>query len=269
MAELGRLSKREWEVVKLLLQGKSNKLIASGLGISDRTVEFHLKNIYSKYQVSSRIELILKLGNATGRFEFENPGSSTVAGKGESVENRGRLNSRMGWAASFRDVVSISAKELEMKQLFNSKQVPVGVVTALFAGFAWIFGLLASRGLPLSEVKLWILLLIGMWTMIGLSVGVVGKRNGSSLSRVFLSTLLGTGMSPFAIIPFMLIAVLSLGKLAEWAGLIEPASMSGEVATTLATIAMIGLWLVIGSMLGSGLLFVSIQKPEQAAERGL
>ena len=75
MAQSNQLSSRESEVVKLLLEGKSNKLIASALGISDRTVEFHLKNIYAKYQVSSRMELVLKLGQSTG------------AGKGEIAEN--------------------------------------------------------------------------------------------------------------------------------------------------------------------------------------
>ena len=59
------LSKREKEVLKLVLQGKSNKQIALSLAISVRTVEFHLKNVYAKFQVSSRIELILKLGHAT------------------------------------------------------------------------------------------------------------------------------------------------------------------------------------------------------------
>lgn len=116
MAQFNQLSNREREVVKLLLQGKSNKLIALSLGISDRTVEFHLKNIYSKYQVSSRIELILKLGNATGKVESENLGRSTVDGTGESIENRDRFNSHMGWAASFRDTVSIIGKESEMKK---------------------------------------------------------------------------------------------------------------------------------------------------------
>ena len=113
MAEFNKLSNREWEVAKLLLQGKSNKLIASSLGISERTVEFHLKNIYAKFQVSSRIELILKLGNATGRIETEKLGHSTVAGIRKSIENRGRLNSWMGWAAFFRDPVSLVRKELE------------------------------------------------------------------------------------------------------------------------------------------------------------
>lgn len=116
MAQFNQLSNREREVVKLLLQGKSNKLIALSLGISDRTVEFHLKNIYAKFQVSSRIELILKLGDATGRFDIEKLGYSTVDGKGENAENRDRFNSRMSWAASFRDTVSKIGKEPEMKK---------------------------------------------------------------------------------------------------------------------------------------------------------
>lgn len=48
MERFNLLTNREWEVVKLLLQGNSNKLIALSLGISDRMVEFHLRNIYIK-----------------------------------------------------------------------------------------------------------------------------------------------------------------------------------------------------------------------------
>jgi len=120
MAQSNPLSDRESEVVKLLLEGKSNKLIASSLSISDRTVEFHLKNIYTKYQVSSRMELVLKLGNTTGKVESEKPRHSTVADKGEVAENRDRSNSRMNWTTSFRDTVSIIGKELEMHNVLSS-----------------------------------------------------------------------------------------------------------------------------------------------------
>lgn len=34
------LSKREWEVTERVLQGKTNKIIAATLSISERTVEF-------------------------------------------------------------------------------------------------------------------------------------------------------------------------------------------------------------------------------------
>ena len=71
MAQDIQLSGREKEVVNLLLQGKSNKQIALSLNISVRTVEFHLKNVYAKFQVSSRVELILALVNATGSFRNE------------------------------------------------------------------------------------------------------------------------------------------------------------------------------------------------------
>jgi DNA-binding CsgD family transcriptional regulator len=120
MAQVNQLSKREREVVKLLLQGKSNKLIALSLGISDRTVEFHLKNVYAKFQVNSRIELILKLVNTTGGAKIEKLGYSTVDRPEENTENRARPNSRMDWATSFRDTVSIIGRELIMKILMKN-----------------------------------------------------------------------------------------------------------------------------------------------------
>jgi DNA-binding CsgD family transcriptional regulator len=61
MKELIQFSKREKEVIQLLIQGKSNKEIALALGVSVRAAEFHLSNIYSKLSVSSRTEAALKL----------------------------------------------------------------------------------------------------------------------------------------------------------------------------------------------------------------
>lgn len=104
MTQANQLSKREKEVVELLLQGKSNKQIALALGISDRTVEFHLKNVYAKLQVSSRIEAVLKLGK------------STVDRMRENTDNGGKPISQIRWATSFRDTVSIIGKESEMKK---------------------------------------------------------------------------------------------------------------------------------------------------------
>ncbi|HQX74958.1 MAG TPA: helix-turn-helix transcriptional regulator [Thermoflexales bacterium] len=73
------LSNREQEVVRLLMEGKSNKLIASDLNISIRTVEFHLKNIFSKLQVNSRVELILKLKTDINSTFSDKPVETTVA----------------------------------------------------------------------------------------------------------------------------------------------------------------------------------------------
>lgn len=103
MTQLGNLSVRESQVVTLLLQGLSNKLIASALHISERTVEFHLKNIFTKYQVSSRVELILKLGE------------STVAQKQEIAENLDLSYDFSKRARLWVETISLFVKELKMK----------------------------------------------------------------------------------------------------------------------------------------------------------
>jgi DNA-binding NarL/FixJ family response regulator len=55
----GRLSPREREVLALLGAGLANKEVAARLGISLRTVEGHLGNIFAKLGVSSRTEAVL------------------------------------------------------------------------------------------------------------------------------------------------------------------------------------------------------------------
>jgi DNA-binding CsgD family transcriptional regulator len=117
MTQINRLSRRELEVVNLLLLGKSNKLIAHALGISDRTVEFHLKNVYAKFQVSSRMELVLKLGNTPGKAVIEEQlGHSPVARSRGKTENTDRRHSEADWAASLRIAVYLIGKELSMKK---------------------------------------------------------------------------------------------------------------------------------------------------------
>jgi hypothetical protein len=154
-------------------------------------------------------------------------------------------------------------KELEMKNVLRSKQVLAGMITALLTGSVWVSALLASHTLSFNEIKLWIVPLVVIWAAIGLSIGLVGKRAGNSSGKVFVSTWIGTGLSPFAIIPLMFIIVLPLGKLAERLGFIDPATMSSDLAATLTMTAMTGLWLVVGITVGIALLFVTIKKPEQ------
>jgi DNA-binding NarL/FixJ family response regulator len=50
----GGLSDREAEVLRLVAGGSTNRAIASALGISERTVDRHVSNIYTKLGVSSR-----------------------------------------------------------------------------------------------------------------------------------------------------------------------------------------------------------------------
>ena len=54
------MSPREQEVVTLILAGHSNKVIAEKLGVTEKTVKFHLTNIFAKSGVTSRLELATK-----------------------------------------------------------------------------------------------------------------------------------------------------------------------------------------------------------------
>jgi DNA-binding NarL/FixJ family response regulator len=59
------LTERELDVLRLAAQGLTNKAIAAELGLSDRTVQGHLANIYGKLGVTTRTEAVtqaLKLG---------------------------------------------------------------------------------------------------------------------------------------------------------------------------------------------------------------
>ncbi len=57
-ARFGNLSERESQVAALLLQGKTYKTIAGELTISENTVKYYVKSIYSKFGIQSRAELI-------------------------------------------------------------------------------------------------------------------------------------------------------------------------------------------------------------------
>jgi len=93
-----KFRKREKEVIEYLLEGKSNKQIAQKLGVSVRTVEFHLSNIYARLNVHSRTEAAIKLTEMNLRQPASSNTSrvlrkSTVAKKSRSVEN-GRNQSK-------------------------------------------------------------------------------------------------------------------------------------------------------------------------------
>lgn len=58
---LDPLTAREQEVLEWILSGRSNREIAASLYISESTVKTHARNIFSKYDVTSRAELISTL----------------------------------------------------------------------------------------------------------------------------------------------------------------------------------------------------------------
>lgn len=53
---MDKLTPREQEILCLLADGQSNKVIARNLGISDGTVKLHVKSILRKLQIHSRVE---------------------------------------------------------------------------------------------------------------------------------------------------------------------------------------------------------------------
>ncbi|MDE0250259.1 MAG: response regulator [Gammaproteobacteria bacterium] len=53
---LDNLTPREREILSLLAEGQSNKVIARNLGISDGTVKLHVKAILRKLDIHSRVE---------------------------------------------------------------------------------------------------------------------------------------------------------------------------------------------------------------------
>ncbi len=56
----GELTERERQVVQLLAEGLSNKLIADRLGISDHTAKFHVNGVMVKLGASTRTEAVVE-----------------------------------------------------------------------------------------------------------------------------------------------------------------------------------------------------------------
>lgn len=75
------LTKREEEIVMLVVQGWSNKQISKQLFISDKTVKTHLVNIFKKLGINNRFQLAVNFLDESsptpspGTKSIENPGS--------------------------------------------------------------------------------------------------------------------------------------------------------------------------------------------------
>ena len=55
------LSKRESDVVILVIQGLTNKQVADQLCVAEKTVKFHLTNVYKRMKISRRSQIIWTL----------------------------------------------------------------------------------------------------------------------------------------------------------------------------------------------------------------
>ncbi len=57
------ISEREQEIIGLLIEGKTNREIADELFISYNTVKTHIRNVYKKLEVSSKLQLVYRIRN--------------------------------------------------------------------------------------------------------------------------------------------------------------------------------------------------------------
>jgi len=178
MDDLSGLSNREQEVTKLLLEGKSNKQIASTLHISENTVEFHLKNIYSKYQVNSRTELILKLRDSVVA-EDEKTGEN-----GESFDGKNRFT-------SLQESVFKVLKELKMENVLNSTANPGSTPMTFFESIVVCFKKYADFNGRASRPEFWWFMLF--LVLVSSALVYVSETLGSIFMIAVLLPLLAVG----------------------------------------------------------------------------
>lgn len=62
-SDLSQLTNREQEILELIAKGRSNKLIARELNISDGTVKVHVKHLLKKLHLRSRVEAAVWMVN--------------------------------------------------------------------------------------------------------------------------------------------------------------------------------------------------------------
>jgi DNA-binding NarL/FixJ family response regulator len=59
-AKLVRLTPREREILRLVVDGRTNEEIGAAMGTSHKTVEAHLTHMYERFGIASRVELALR-----------------------------------------------------------------------------------------------------------------------------------------------------------------------------------------------------------------
>lgn len=227
------LSPREKQVVDLLLLGKSNKQIGLALGVSERTIEFHLKNIYIKMQVTSRVELILKLGQPTG-VKSAHLVEPTVDFESKKIDN-GNQPMRSRWANSLRNTVSLIKQEIAMTIKISFEDLNNYLKT-----HPTIFGILLFAGISFATRYVTYGVGLFFWLsylVLGLSIGIGSIYLGLSWKKIFnKSTNLLTLLIVITLIPFIATAIDQL-----YINLILP--NTAPISTTIAGITAEAMWI--------------------------
>ena len=71
------LTAQELQIVHLVAQGLSNREVAAQLFLSSRTIDFHLRNVFRKLNISSRTQL--------ARLDLDRPGQQTMPARNPAI----------------------------------------------------------------------------------------------------------------------------------------------------------------------------------------
>jgi len=63
--ERDALTPRELQIALLLAEGRTTRETAAALFLSPKTVEYHLRHVYTKLDIASRAELATRLAGAS------------------------------------------------------------------------------------------------------------------------------------------------------------------------------------------------------------
>ncbi len=122
-----------------------------------------------------------------------------------------------------------------------------GVIAALLAGLFWNVVWEYAPG------KLFIPLIIVL-AISGLVIGLVGKQHGEAPLKVLFSFVLGTGLSPLVVTPFIMLVVLPAYIIARGLGVFDLSAMSTETVINLEMGTLLALLLIASIALGIALL---------------
>jgi non-specific serine/threonine protein kinase len=77
---IGPLSRREWEVARLVTEGLANREIGRTLGISERTVDAHVQHILNKLDFASRAQVAAWVAASGGSPALRSPAARPLHG---------------------------------------------------------------------------------------------------------------------------------------------------------------------------------------------
>ena len=84
-ADLHGISKREGEIITMIVQGHANRVIGERLFISDRTVKNHISSIYRKTGAGNKVQLMNMVRNTPGVKAGPGEGGAVPPGRDAST----------------------------------------------------------------------------------------------------------------------------------------------------------------------------------------